>query len=41
LEYYHVNGAKVFFDEDQVPGPEANDQTNQSISIGSEKSVRK
>lgn len=41
LEYYHVNGAKVSFDEGQVPEADADDLTIQSISIGSEKSVRK
>ena len=41
LEYYHVNGAKVSFEEIEVPEPEADDLTIQSISIGSEKSVRK
>jgi hypothetical protein len=36
FEYYNINGAKLPFDESEVPEPEADDQ---SISIESEKSV--
>ena len=39
FEYYNINGAKLPFNESEVPEPEADDLTIQSISIESEKSV--